>query len=129
MFREGGFCYVYFIYGNHFCVNVVTGPEGRGDAVLIRALEPTFGKELMMRRRKARELSQLTSGPGKLCQALGIDRRMNGEHLMSSPVIHLTPGLRYSNREIVRARRIGISKATEKLWRLYVRDNEFISRT
>ncbi|MCB0339177.1 MAG: DNA-3-methyladenine glycosylase, partial [Bdellovibrionales bacterium] len=91
MFEMGGKCYVYFTYGMHYCVNVVTGPQKVGDAVLIRALEPVEGVEIINRRRgKVRGLN-LTNGPAKLTQALGIDLRHLGEDLIESKKIWLEP--------------------------------------
>src|SRR5437899_5296316 len=81
MFGPPGHAYVYFIYGCHFCVNAVCRPPGTGEAVLIRAIEPSFGQDSMRRRRSAREERQLTSGPGKLCQALDIERTLDGVDL------------------------------------------------
>ena len=78
MYHDGGYAYVYLIYGMHCCFNVVTGPPGEGNAVLIRALEPVFGINLMERRRKTESLYNLCSGPGKICQALGITRKEYG---------------------------------------------------
>jgi DNA-3-methyladenine glycosylase len=86
MWRGGGHAYVYFTYGMHHCVNVVCGPEGSGTAVLIRALEPTEGLEAMYARRKAaKRASDLCSGPGRLAQALGIDRALDGADLRDDP--------------------------------------------
>lgn len=78
MYRPGGHAYVYLIYGIHFCFNVVTQNIKKPEAVLIRALFPVDGKELMMRRRQTKIEKQLCSGPGKLCQAMGIDRSITG---------------------------------------------------
>lgn len=127
MFWEGGHCYVYFIYGAHFCVNVVTGREGVGEAVLIRALEPLAGTEQMRVRRGNVSDQQLTSGPGKLCQALAIDKSMYGEHFLRSSRIQLRPYHQPDASHVRRAPRVGISRATEKLWRFYIRDNPWVS--
>ncbi len=78
MYLAGGHAYVYFVYGIHFCFNVVTRPAEIPEAVLIRALWPAAGKEIMMKRRKTQFEKQLCSGPGKLCQAMGIDLKSNG---------------------------------------------------
>lgn len=86
MWRSGGHAYVYFIYGMHWCMNVVAGRENEPVAVLLRALEPTEGLETMHSRRPAARSDQgLCSGPGKLCQALAIDRELDGEDLVTSP--------------------------------------------
>lgn len=85
MWRSGGHAYVYFIYGMHWCMNVVAGREDEPVAVLLRALEPTEGLEIMRSRRPAaRSDHGLCSGPGKLCQALAIDRELDGEDLVTS---------------------------------------------
>lgn len=128
MFWGGGYCYVYFIYGNHFCVNVVSEGTGKGSAVLIRAIEPSQGVRTMRRRRRTTRLEDLTNGPGKLCQALGITDKMCGEHFLKSRRIHIRPGHVVAPRHIVATRRIGISKAKSKLWRFYVRDSRYVSK-
>jgi len=131
MFGEGGFCYVYFIYGMYYCVNVVTEKAGFGSAVLIRALEPLEGLETMKKRRKLkRETSgfSLTNGPGKLCQALAIDKGLNGENLLKSAKINLTPFKNFSNSKIGVSHRIGISKSKELPWRFFLKDNEYVSK-
>jgi DNA-3-methyladenine glycosylase len=124
MFQEAGTLYVYFTYGRHYCVNIVTGPVGRGEAVLIRALEPVDGIELMKQRRGT-DSSQLTNGPAKLAQALGIKRSLNGTNIFDGP-LKMENGVRYS--EIVQARRIGITKAVDKPWRFYAKNNSFVSK-
>lgn len=128
MFWAGGFCYVYFVYGAHYCVNVVTRPEGFGEAVLIRALEPVEGLDIMRHRRGNVTRQSLTNGPGKLCQALGIDRRLYGEHFLRSELIRLEPATKLPAVAIGRSKRIGITAATEKLWRLYLKGSEYLSR-
>lgn len=121
MFHRAGIVYVYLIYGMHHCVNVVASPEGEGTAVLVRALEPTDGLDVMRRRRSVRANPgpdhRLCAGPGRLAEALGIDRSMNGDDLGSSDRIRLErgPGLaagpRAGARRIVRGPRIGVDSA------------------
>ena len=86
MFGPPGFLYVYFTYGMHYCCNIVVGVEGDGAAVLIRAVEPIANSELLAARRPKQTGVQLTNGPAKLCQALGIDKRLNGHDLSASPL-------------------------------------------
>ncbi len=129
MFKSPGHCYVYFIYGMYYCVNVVSEEEGIGSAVLIRAIEPIDGIETMMRRRKKEKLHDLASGPGKLCQALGITPTMSGEHLSKSKRIWIEPHLDFKAPDILRSPRIGISEARDFEWRFFLKENPFVSRT
>lgn len=129
MFGPAGVLYVYLIYGMHHCANVVTGPEGDGQAVLIRALEP-LGETMAMQlaRPKARREVDLTNGPGKLCQALGIDRGHDGIKLgdPAAPVrLELS---QESPGTVVQTTRIGISAAKEIPWRWYLKANPYISK-
>lgn len=128
MFRDGGYLYVYFTYGMHYCMNVVTEGSGTGAAVLIRAVEPLDGLEWIIRNRGDRHtLHNLTNGPAKVCEAFGIDRSHNGLPL-SGPAVRIleTPAVPSSQIEI--SRRIGISRATELEWRFALKDNPFVSR-
>jgi DNA-3-methyladenine glycosylase len=127
MFGPPGRAYVYFIYGNHFCFNVVSGKEGKGEAVLIRALQPVDGIPIMKRRRATTELVSLTNGPGKLCQAMGITIDDNGRKLDQKP-LYIAEHMHIEPAEIVSTTRIGISQAKEKLLRFYLRNNHFVSR-
>jgi DNA-3-methyladenine glycosylase len=127
MFGPPGFAYVYLTYGMHYCVNVVTGPEGEGSAVLIRAIEPVEGIERMSANRGGLETSQLTNGPAKLCQALQIDKQLNGHDLHTLPLqLRVQPPVDAS--EIVTTTRIGITKDAHRPWRFYVAGNPFISK-
>jgi DNA-3-methyladenine glycosylase len=133
MFNKGGYFYVYFTYGVHFCCNVVTGTEGEGTAVLIRAIEPLEGIEQMVLNRYGRltvrnekELYNLTSGPGKICQAFGIDRKDYGLDLTKDEIF-LLDAAGISDSEVIVTRRIGIKKSEELPWRFYIKDNPFIS--
>ena len=128
LFGPPGRAYVYRSYGIHALFNVVAEPEGVGAAVLIRALEPTAGIELMRRRRGTEGLRTLCSGPGKLTQALGIDLGLNGSDLLSGPVsIAPRPAERKSVR-VLADRRIGITKAIELPWRFCAVESPFLSR-
>jgi DNA-3-methyladenine glycosylase len=118
-----GRVYVYFIYGMYYCLNFTTDRGGPG-AVLIRAAEPSKGTDLMMRRRDTTELKKLTSGPGRLCEAFGIDLRLNGKHIGRE--IKLRP--RVEEPAISNSRRIGISRAAELEWRFYETGNPYVSK-
>ncbi|MEI6310420.1 MAG: DNA-3-methyladenine glycosylase [bacterium] len=129
MFGPPGFAYIYLIYGMYNCLNVVTEPEGYPAAVLIRALEPCMGQDLMRRRRpRARREEELANGPGKLCQALEVERGMNGWNLRTS-ALRLAPG-RVAG-EIGAGPRIGVDYAgpwTDQPWRFYELGNRNLSR-
>ena len=118
-----GHVYVYFIYGMYYCLNFTTDREGAG-AVLIRAAEPTQGLELMRERRATGDIRKLASGPGRLCQAFGIDLSFNGEELGRR--IRIKP--RKTIPEIASSKRIGISRATHLEWRFYEYNSAFVSR-
>lgn len=126
MFGPAGHLYVYFTYGMHYCCNIVVGEEGTGAAVLIRAVEPIEGVELMEKLRGKCGLD-LTNGPAKLCQALGIDKRLNGHDLTKSPLkLIITPQTKQDT--IAVTTRIGIKQATEKPWRFYITGNPCVSK-
>ena len=131
MYWKGGHLYVYFTYGMHFCANVVTEKEGIGHAVLLRAVEPIEGIEVMRKKRgfTADEANyrMLTNGPAKLCEALGIARAQNGTGLLGNEIF-LTEGETIPKSQIVATTRIGIKNGTEKKWRFYVKGNPFVSR-
>jgi DNA-3-methyladenine glycosylase len=118
-----GTSYVYLIYGMHWCMNCVTGPVGYGSAVLIRALEPIDGVALMRRRRKRPDL---TNGPGKLCEALGIDGAMGGLPLDRPPLI-VRADAPVADGDVVIGTRIGLTKAADWPQRYYIRDNRWVS--
>jgi DNA-3-methyladenine glycosylase len=128
LFGRPGIAYVYRSYGIHALLNAVSEPEGIGAAVLIRALEPLSGIELMRDRRGMEPLSALCSGPGKLTQALGIELEHNGSDLTSGPIV--ISGRPASWREVGISvdRRVGITKAAELPWRFFVTDSRYVSR-
>jgi DNA-3-methyladenine glycosylase len=126
MFGQAGHAYVYLTYGMHHCLNLVTERKGYPAAVLIRALEPADGVECMIKRRRRRKLTDLTSGPAKLCQALGIDREMNGADLCGHSIYVLDRGEPVGR--VGRSSRIGISEGREKTWRFFLDENRFVSR-
>ena len=125
MFGPPGHAYVYRSYGIHWCLNLVCGGEGVPEAVLIRALEPTRGVDLQKRRRRVENVRQLCSGPGKLCQALGITREHDGLAL-DVPPFRLEA--RDDVPEIVTGPRIGITRATELRWRYMSAGSPYLSR-
>jgi len=125
MFGPPGVAYVYRSYGIHWCVNVVCEPEGSASAVLIRALEPTEGLPAMKRRRGLKEERLLCSGPGRLCEALGITHAHNGLPLDKPPLVLLP---REDEPEIVTGVRIGITKAADLPWRYGLKGSKFLSK-
>jgi len=129
MFGRAGLAYVYRIYGIHHCLNLVTGPEGWGEAVLIRALEPLSGLDLMRTARGSLDTrdAALTNGPGKLCQALGIDTTFDGEDLLASDRLSIMKGDAPPER-IVAKPRIGITQAADLPWRFLLEGNHHVSR-
>ena len=133
MFNEGGYLYVYVSYGVHHCCNVVTGFEDNGTAVLIRAVEPLKGLDMMIKNRFGRKLKNdmeiinLTCGPGKVCKALGINKDHSGIDLTGDKIFLLDqPKVKAS--EIGISKRIGITKSTNYPWRFYIKENQFLSR-
>lgn len=127
MFGPPGHLYVYFTYGMHYCCNVVTGPEGTGSAVLIRALEPIDGMDIMEENRRGRGGLDLTNGPAKLCQAYGIDKTWNG-HDLREPPLQLVLGEPLPPEDIIQTTRIGIKQAKDVPWRFYIKDNPYVSK-
>lgn len=129
MFEAGGHLYVYFTYGMHYALNIVTGQKGVGEGVLIRAAEPVEGIEIMMKNRGVNDLKNLTSGPGKLTQALGIaDTTLSGKTLNKSSIWLEPPAKAIVKNNIVVAPRVGIKKAIDLPWRFYIKGNPFVSR-
>jgi DNA-3-methyladenine glycosylase len=111
----------------HYCCNIVVGKKGYGAAVLIRALEPLSGQKEMVMRRQNKERIELTNGPAKLCQALAIDKTMNGHDLRSVPLkLIIKPPT--PTKDIIKTTRIGISEAKDVLWRFYTQDNPYVSK-
>ena len=127
MFGDSGHLYVYFTYGMHYCCNVVTGTPGEGSAVLIRAVDPLDGHDALVARR-GKDGVEVTNGPAKLCQALEIDRELNGHNLQFSP-LQLATGPPLDPDAIITTPRIGISREREAMRRFYIRGNPYVSRT
>jgi DNA-3-methyladenine glycosylase len=128
LFGPPGRAYVYRSYGIHALLNAVCEPEGVGAAVLIRALEPLEGIELMLARRGPRPVRDLCSGPGKLTQALDIELHHNGADLAAGPVRIDPPPAGWAGGEIAADRRIGITKAVELPWRFCLAGSRYLSR-
>ncbi|WP_027623626.1 DNA-3-methyladenine glycosylase [Clostridium lundense] len=137
MYGDPGFAYVYFIYGLYYCMNVVTREKGVPQAVLIRALEPIEGFDVISNRRfkknydelTKREKINLTNGPSKLCAAMNIDKLLNAEDLCGE-VIYIEEGEK-EDFQIVESKRIGIDYAEEAkdyLWRFYIEGNKYVSK-
>jgi DNA-3-methyladenine glycosylase len=127
MFNQGGYLYVYFTYGMHFCANVVTGPEGKGEAALIRAVEPILGTEEMSRRRKMpADDHRLTNGPAKFTQAFALGRTENGIDLLGDKIF-IAEG-DSETFKIGSSSRVGISSAKDKKWRFFIKENPWVSR-
>jgi DNA-3-methyladenine glycosylase len=125
MFGPPGHLYVYFTYGMHHCVNVVTGRNAEGTAVLLRAAEPVEGVEHMVARRGRERLLDLCSGPARLAQALGIERRDDGDDLVAGRAIWVERG---SRAESIRSgMRVGVRETTRP-WRFWLEGNPFVSR-
>ncbi len=133
MFNEGGYFYVYFTYGAHFCCNVVTGKKDHGTAVLIRAVEPVEGVKKMIQNRFGRNLLNekerfnLTSGPGKVCQAMGINRSHYGSDLTKDKIFILNAP-KINKDMIMVTKRVGIKKSIDLPWRFYIKENPYVSR-
>ncbi len=130
MYAKGGTAYVYFVYGMYNQFNVVTNVAEVPHAILVRAVEPSEGLDLMRRRRPGRREYELTSGPGRLCLAMGIDRKLDQADLLGDQ-IWIEEGVSISPRQIARGPRIGIDYAEKwitKPWRFWVRDNPFVSK-
>lgn len=128
LYGAPGISYVYFIYGVHWCFNAVTRSAGMPSAVLVRAVEPISGESLMRQRRGEgpRDID-LTNGPGKLCEALGIDGALNGVSLQRKPLV-IREGRKVSADEIETTPRIGISRAVDWPLRYLIRGNPYVSR-
>lgn len=128
MFGEAGHAYVYFTYGMHFCVNVVTGRLGEGSAVLIRALEPLEGIEAMAERRGISDPPLLCAGPARLCEALAIDRRLDGASLVDPEApLWIERGRAIPEDRISVGPRIGIRRGLERPWRFWVTGDPHVS--
>jgi len=126
MFGPAGFTYIYFVYGMYHCLNLVTEPEGRPAALLIRAAEPEAGLDLMLKQAGKTSECGLLSGPGKLCHALGLTRDQNNLDLTGDTIYIEDRDTQV--RSIQRSRRIGVKVARDRLWRFYDADSTALSK-
>ncbi len=133
MFAKGGLAYIYLCYGIHHLMNIVTGPEGSAHAILIRAIEPTTGLDIMAQRRNLTSNNiRLTNGPGSLSTALGLHRNMTGTSLYEKDALIWLEdqSIHYNPQEICTGPRIGIDRsgeATHYPWRFFVKNNKYVS--
>jgi DNA-3-methyladenine glycosylase len=132
MFREGGIAYIYLCYGIHEMLNVVTSVAGQPHAILIRAIEPTTGIDIMLVRRNMTAVKpNITAGPGSVAKALGITRKINGISLQSDTLWIEDKGLNFTNEQIAAVPRIGVAYAGEDAllpYRFYVKGNIYVSK-
>ncbi len=129
MFGEVGHAYVYFTYGNHYCLNIVAKEDNvPAGAVLIRAIEPIEGIKQMQKFRKIDDLYNLTTGPGKLTQALSITKKQNGTDVTKKGETYILNGKDIDRSSVIATSRIGVSIALDKQWRFLIADNKFVSR-
>jgi DNA-3-methyladenine glycosylase len=129
MFEAGGRLYVYFTYGMHYCINIVVGKKGVGEAVLLRAGEPLEGIEIMKKNRGAADIKNLANGPGKLAQALGIrDTSLSGRILNKSSIFLQQSEDKIDPDGVVARPRVGIKNAVDMPWRFYIKDNPYVSK-
>lgn len=126
MYGEPGYLYVYFTYGNHYMLNIVTERKGFPAAVLLRGMEPLFGIDLMKNNRGVKKLSEIASGPGKMAKALGITTAQKGEDLTGTHIFLLDDKPEIG--EIWQSPRIGLTEGCDKLWRFYLPDNPHVSK-
>ena len=132
MYKEGGIAYIYLCYGIHEMLNVVTSVEGQPHAILIRAIEPTTGIDIMLARKNMLTLKpNITAGPGSVAKALGIDRKLNGISLQSDTLWIEDKGLSFSDDQIAAVPRIGVAYAGKDAllpYRFYVKGNIYVSK-
>lgn len=128
MFGEVGRCYVYFVYGNHYCVNVVAkSSRARAGAVLLRALEPLQGVDVMRCNRGTEDKFRLTSGPGRLTKAMEIDLKLYGTDLTKLGSLYIGDGGLRPEEVIVTAARVGVTRAAQRPWRFLIAGSEYVS--
>lgn len=128
MFGEPGHAYVYFTYGNHYCLNVTTQEPGTPGAVLIRGIEPLKGLRAMRTRRQGVADGSLTNGPGKLTRALGIDKALNEVDMTEAGPLFIAYGSEERGLRVGRSARIGIQRGTDRMWRFFLVGNPYVSK-
>ncbi len=128
MFERGGIAYIYFTYGMHYCFNIVSGNKNMGEAVLIRAIEPIKGIEIMRKNRRKQDIKILTNGPAKLTQAFGINKKYNYHKLNKRPLFIAKNHYKIPKKQIIQTTRIGIKKGTQLPYRFYIKGNSFVSK-
>jgi DNA-3-methyladenine glycosylase len=131
MFGEPGHAYIYFTYGNHYCLNITTQPAGKPGAVLLRAVQPVEGLGTMRRFRPNVPDTELTNGPGKLTKAMNIDKSLNEQSMtVTGPlfVAEPQPHVLQADYEIWRSTRIGVTEALDKQWRFFLKRNPYVSK-
>lgn len=132
MFEEGGYLYIYFTYGIHYCANIVADKKNIGTAVLLRAMEPINGIDIFSQRRfNTTEIDDkmkmnLLNGPAKICQAFGLDKQNNGTDLLGKD-IYILDRPKLKETEIIRGKRIGITRSVDLPWRFFIDNNPFVS--
>ena len=128
LYNIGGTVYVYFIYGNYYCFNIVTEEKGIGAAVLIRALEPVRGiRTMTLNRKKAKTIFDLTNGPSKLCMAFGIDSDFNNGDI-TKKILFVSEPESINSFQICKSKRIGLNAGKDFLYRFFIKDNPFVSK-
>lgn len=132
MYEAGGVSYVYLCYGIHYLFNIVTGPKDVPHAVLIRGIEPIVGLDIMLQRRNMSTIKpNISAGPGVLCKALGINKRLNGSELIGNEIWIEEKEIQIEPYQIVSSERIGVAYAQEDAllpWRYYIKGNKFVSK-
>jgi DNA-3-methyladenine glycosylase len=128
MFGQAGFAYIYFVYGNHYCLNVTTEKEGIPGAVLIRSIDIVEGMKLAQNNRITKSTRNLSNGPGKLTKALRIDKSQNGMDLTKSTDLFICSPVGKESLEIAVSSRIGVKNGCDKLWRFYLKNDQSVSK-
>jgi DNA-3-methyladenine glycosylase len=128
LYEKGGTIYVYFVYGNYYCFNIVTERKGTGNAVLIRAVEPIKGIEIMkIRRQKAKNIYELTNGPSKFCLAFDIDRKDNRKDITGKEIFVSNPLVK-EDFKISTSKRIGLKVGMDFPYRFFIKNNLFVTK-